>query len=114
MFASSLLSNKQEGLFSGKVWGSVLQKGWQQDKLTPACWGLLTHTNHRVGLTGRQPIAWTTRTQIFSRLINWSMKAREKKNGEEIVIELSYSRRGDKTLCRQSTWWRQLKPWSTL
>jgi len=30
------------------------------------------------------------------------MKAREKKNGEEIVIELSYSRWGDKTLCRQS------------
>jgi len=76
------LSNKQEGLFSRKVWGSVLQKA---GKLTPACWGILNHTNRRQGLTGRQPITQTTKKQIFGRLINRSMKAREKKNGEEIV-----------------------------
>jgi len=74
--------------------GLGVAKGWRRDKLTPACWGILTHTNQRQGLTGSQPIAWTTRTQIFSRLINWSMKAREKKNGEEIVIELKLQQTG--------------------
>jgi len=37
--------------------------------------------------TGRQPIVETTRICHFSQLSSWQLKAREKKNGEEIVIE---------------------------
>ena len=33
MFASSLLSNKQEGLYRRKVWDSVLQAGWLWDQV---------------------------------------------------------------------------------
>jgi len=41
----------------------------------------------RQGLTGRQPIVETTKIYHFSQLSSWQLKAREKKNGEEIVIE---------------------------
>ena len=33
MFASSLLPNKQEGLYRRKVWDSVLQAGWLWDQV---------------------------------------------------------------------------------
>ena len=40
MFASSLLSNKQEGLYRRKVWDSVLQAGWLWDQVPGSLLGL--------------------------------------------------------------------------
>jgi len=40
MFASSLLSNKQEGLYRRKVWDSVLQAGWRWDQVPGSLLGL--------------------------------------------------------------------------
>ena len=40
MFASSLLSNKQEGLYRRNVWDSVLQAGWRWDQVPGSLLGL--------------------------------------------------------------------------
>ena len=40
MFASSLLSNKQEGLYRRKVWDSVLQARWRWDQVPGSLLGL--------------------------------------------------------------------------